>query len=275
MKKLIAIILTIAMIMSFYSCTKGTQKEKSEERLAIDMPLNILLVLEEDLLPANRLAANASYKLAKSNYKGARNDFYEAKKSIESAKERIKETISSPNVIEESIDKVLENYDVILQLLEKNEPSDEVLLKILNENLYIEYFLLQAVQSFSNLYSIREFDQLSDEEAKEKLKEVWWRFRFEDDIECPKVIEKQELYLIWAKQFAQNQDIVETDEFKNELDQLRANDNLASKDYNKMWADFLKKFIIGSSSNETGAEFSAPVLYMYVNYNLLNLRVDK
>lgn len=264
MKKLTAIILTIAIIMSFGSCTRGTQTEKSEERLAIEMPLNLLLVLEKDFGPSNQLVIDALYKLAESNYKDARNDFYEAKSLIESAKERIKETISSPNAIEENIDKLLENYDKTIQLLNKEEDIDESseFLNLIDEGTFIQMFLMQAVQSLSNLYSIREFDHLPDEESKKMLEESWLSFRFESNIECPETIEKQELYLIWARQFAQKQDVIETSEFINELEVLRKNDDLASKDCNQKWADFLTKFIIDSST-ETWAENSAHVSYSY------------
>lgn len=103
---------------------------------------------------------------------------------------------------------------------------------------------MNVLQCFNNLYCIREFDELPDEEAAKSLKDYWWKFQFPEEVECPETINEEKLYLIWAKPFFD--DFEQSEEFMMQLKGLREKDDLQSKDSNSAWAQFMEKFLFSS-----------------------------
>ncbi len=265
MKKMIAIVLIMSMFMSFCACRNETQTGEDEELSSLEMELNTLLSLE-DFIVSNRFVMSALLELKDSDIEEAKEYFTQAEKQIRLAQEKTKAYISSPNFVEDDIEELLVNYRATIEILNKgfnmSEEENEKLMELIIEGTSIQKRLMESVQSFSNLYTIRRFDKLPEEESNEKLEESWEDFRFEENVECPKTIDKQELYLIWAEQFSKK-DFRQEEVFINELEDLRENDNLASKDYNRKWAEFLEKFIFNSSSTETWVENST--LFLYTN----------
>jgi len=259
MKKITAVVLLIAMIMSFCSCSASSKsKQKQTDILEIEMDLNVLMVLEDyhdsNYAILEALGSNSHGKMVEKFELGVE-EIYDTPGKIEVF-------LPETNCIEENTNKLILNYQETIQLLQKSNLSNDEkqnLLTLLDEGTHIQRFLMEIVQSFSNLYSIRFYDQLPDDKAKKVLKEKWDSFRFED-LECPETIEKQELYLIWAKQFAK-ENFEPTEQFMKDLDELRMNDDLASKEYNQKWLDFIEKYMIDTSSTETWGEDSTQVYF--------------
>lgn len=247
MKKLIAILLLVSLFMSLCAC-KGSQTiNKTEEMLELEIQLNMLLSLE-DINEANRLVIDGVLYLKQANFKESKTKHEEALAKLDQVEQRIESAIDSPNLINEEIKNLQEQFNEMIQILEKGlEISEEEwdrLIFIEKEAAIAQSELMQIVQCFSNLYTIRRFDKLPDEEADSKLKEIWWEFQFGEDVECPETIEEQELYLIWATQFSEN--FSETEEFFKKLERLREAESLTSKSINKEWCDFVEKYILGT-----------------------------
>lgn len=244
MKKIIMSIIVTTMCIALCACGKTKQNSASKDKIStIQMAINVheaTLYLSD----ANE-AVIASMKSLKANDESSSvSCFKEALKLVKYVKTKVDASISSPSFISKELGELEENYEETIILLsrfsELSEEETDEFINLFNDGTSKHLLLLKALYSFSSLYEIREFDQLPDNEAQSTLKNSWWKFGFNDDIECPENIDKQELYLIWAKQFFGEFD---EDKFLEELQILRGNDDLSSPECNQKWTEFIENFI--------------------------------
>lgn len=263
MKKSMLVIVMIIACLCLYGC-KGesrssdedktalsTQKEsssESESRLTIlTMKINAGEALM-DLADSNGYMIESLKAIKTENNEEAINYGNKALDLVNDAAQKTKDVISSPNFLEENIKELQENYKRTMEIIEKSpgisEEEVEEFYDLLEKGSAIHLYLLKSYQSFVNLYSIRDFDSLPDKKARETLEETWWQFGFKDNVKCPDTIDKKELYLIWTKQYAGK----EPSQFIiNEIEKLRNNDDMKSKDYNKKWIELVEEIC---STNE-------------------------
>lgn len=257
MKKLIVILLFLSLLMSLCSCKESESTNQTEELLSIEMQLNLLLSLE-DVNEANKLVIDGVLYLKQSNFKESKTKHEEALAKLNDVERKMESVIDSPNFIHTDIETLQEQFEKMIHILDKGmdmsvEEFDQLVL-LEKEATMVQSELMMKVQCFSNLYTIRKFDELPDEEAKNELDEVWWEFQFDESIECPETINEEELYLLWARKFSEN--FSETEEFLNDLNRLREAEYLTSKSNNKEWCDFVETYILGTW---TEAELTASV----------------
>lgn len=133
-----------------------------------------------------------------------------------------------------------ETITILPRFLELSQEETDVAVSIMNEGAEKHIRLLKVLNASSFLYEIRDFDKLPDAEAQANLKERWEMFNFEKDVECPETVDKQELYLIWARQYFEDLD---EEEFLTQLQILRENDDLGRADLNRLWTELIENFI--------------------------------
>lgn len=241
MKKIIMSIMVAAMCTVLCSCGEAKQSLSSQNTiLAIEMQMDVGIACFE--LHNSNGAVIESIK-AKSIEESIIN-FNKALELVSDAKIKVNNVISSPNFISTGLEELEVNYKETIYLLQKiselSEEEQNKFISLVEDGTNKHIFLAKSLYAFVCLYKIREFDQLPDDEAQTKLKDSWWQFGFDADIECPETINKQELYLIWGMQFLGEFD---EDEFLEELQELRENENLSSKEQNRKWAEFIENFI--------------------------------
>lgn len=245
MKKIIMSIIVTTMCIALCACGEAKQNPDTNARiLAIQMKININ---EADiyLSDSNGAVIYSIKALKATDLETSILYFKKALELVKDAKIRVDASISSPNFISKELEELEENYEETISLLSKfselsEEEIDEVI-DLMADGTDKHILLLNSLYTFSCLYEIRDFDQLPDNEAQSTLKDSWWKFGFNDDIECPETIDKQELYLIWARQFFEGFD---EDKFLEELQVLRENDDLSSSECNQKWTEFIENFIL-------------------------------
>lgn len=246
MKKITMSIIILVISIALCACGEAKQNLDSEDRiLAIQMKINLnkAVVYFSDSNTFIIDAVNAIIEME--DEERIRVCFKEALELVKEAKNIIDDSISCPNFISKKLGEIEENYEETIILLERfselsEEEMDEVVDFILDgSSKYV--FLIKYLNAFSYLYAIREFDQLPDDEAQSNLKDSWWEFGFNEDIECPETIDEQELYLMWAQRFFEK---VDEDKFMEELQVLRENDDLSNPDCNQKWTEFIENFIL-------------------------------
>lgn len=271
MKRIMMFIIIVAMCLCLCSC-------KKEERDLVDHYDKItFLEMQISITKAAIDLSDSNHSIIQSldasNMEEAITYFSEGLNFIKYAQKEVSDTISSPNFISDNLEELRENYERTLKLFEKfpdiSEEEDIELVELVSEGTEQHVFLLKYVLCFVNLYRIRNFDKLPNAEARETMKETWWEFGFEDDIKYDENINKQDLYLIWAAQFF---DSFDEAEFLEELQLLRDNDDLSSKDYNQKWAEFIENFI---SDTEKGNSIATPLfIYILIFVNIFYLYND-
>ena len=242
MKKVIMSIIAVILCISLSACGEAKQNLDSEDSmLSIKMQINI----EEAniaLLESNETVVASLYAFLETDVETSEILLESALASVQDAKKRIDSSVSCPNSISKELSELEENYETTIVLLSKyselsKKEKDEVINLMLNGS-SIHLHLIEYITAFTNLYNIREFDQLPDDEAN--LKNSWWKFGFDNDIQCTETIDKQDLYLIWGRQFFEGLD---ENEFLEEINVLRENDDLSNPDVNQKWAEFIESFI--------------------------------
>lgn len=228
-------IIAIISCMSLCACAE-TKRSSDKEEYALMLNMQISTFdATLDLADSNRYIMEALYA---EDDKEAVDYIDKAVNELIEAEEKIGNVISSPNFIEEEMEKLQENYKKTTEAIQKFPDISDEEGALLEEGTIAHVYLMKCFQAFANLYCIREFDKLPDEEANKTLKETWWEFGFEDDIQCPDTIEKQELYLIWAEQHLK-EEVSQT--IIREIENLRQKDDLTSKECNKEWMDLVQK----------------------------------
>lgn len=221
--------------------TVSTSKSSSGENKAIatlQMKINSVEALM-DIGDSNQYMIASMEAIKARNTKDAVAYANEALNLLIDAKTKTQNVLSSPNFIMKDIGELQKNYKKTIEIMEKSRLSKEDVeefYSLLEVGINIHVFVLKCYQSFSNLYSIRDFDSLPDKEAEATLEETWWEFGFNDDIKCPDKVDKKELYLIWAEQYAgkkPSQSII------NKIEKLRKQDDTASKEYNVKWIELV------------------------------------
>jgi len=241
-KQLVIIVIAVAIFLTCGILAVSTIRKStrgSEKLQFLSMKLETL-ESEVDLREANGCALKALYAIADiSQYEKYNNKAIELLIGVE---ENMKNVIASPNIFDEEIQALRKQFERAGEILQKGSNKSE---KELQEFFSIQkdaavkhIYLIKCSAAFSTLYSIREFDSLPEDEAKEKLQEYWYEFRFDESIKCPETIDKVELYKLWARQY-----------FIKELDQsmlerihlLRADDKLTSKEHNAKWLELIEE----------------------------------
>ena len=137
---------------------------------------------------------------------------------------------------------------------------------LMNSSLNTHFSLMLYSQAVANLYALRIYDSLPKEEAKRNIKRYWDYFNFieEDDEVLPshlEFIDKNDLYLRWARQFSE--ELEETEEFNKELQEIRESDRL-NPESNEKWLKFCRKYIFNTELDDELDE-------IYQNLNNLNV----
>lgn len=236
-RRIFFVMVTIAICMSLSACTATKRPSKvNEEKIQFLNMQTSAFEAAFNLGESNRYMIEAYYA----------KDSKEAKEYIDKslnllieADEKMENVISSPNFLEKEMEKLQENYKKTSNMRNKLSDASAEEINLIEEGAVSHVYLLKCLHSFSYLYCIREFDNLPEKEANKCLKETWWRFGFEENIECPDTIEKQELYHIWARQWLETELTQETIE---KIEKLRKADDLQSKECNKKWIDFINEF---------------------------------
>lgn len=263
-KKLISVVLMMVFLIGLCACEKKSANEatgevslmesetstisaflsdeiKTENLSAKEMKLYVLMAMMEDWSQANVFATQAIQELGEAKFKDSKESHSKALEKIQLAKKRIQACIASPNLIESKFNEIEEDYSKIIGWLDDPETNVIKIMQAEYDLAEKENYVMDVLQCFNNLYCIREFDELPDEEAANSLKDYWWKFQFPEEIECPETIKEEELYLIWAKQFSG--DFEQSEEFMTQLKTLRENDELGSKESNSSWALFIEIFL--------------------------------
>lgn len=245
MKKNVMSIIVVTLCLALCVYTGVKQDLDSKDRFSsIQMKLNIQEAAYY-LQDSNGAVIESIYSLQSMDDEMSLVYFKEALESVKDTKTRVDVSISSPNCISEGLGELQENFEETVILLSRlSELSEEEcynLLNLIDDGTYTHTLLIKYLYCFSFLYEIRTFDQLPDDEAQSNLKDSWWMFGFNDDIQCPETIDVQELYLIWARQYFGEFD---EDEFLEKLQILRENDDLSSPKCNQRWTEFIENFIL-------------------------------
>lgn len=240
MKKIIMSIIVTTMCIALCACGKTKQNSDSEDKLlTIQMKINIgeaTMCLSD----SNEAVIDSIYAIKIMDGETSLVCFKKALELVKEAKIKIDDSISSPNFISKELEDLEENYEETISLLSRfSELSEEEIDEVINlivDGTSKHVILLKSLNAFSYLYEIRDFDQLPDNEVQSYLKDNWWKFGFNNDIQCLETIDEQELYLIWANQFFEEFD---EDKFLEELQILRENDNLSTQECNQKWTEFI------------------------------------
>lgn len=271
MKKIIMSIIVAILCISLCACEKAKQNLNSEDKLsatAIQMKINIYEATIY-LSDSNNDIINSIYAMQAMDRETSIVCFKKALELVKDVKTRVDVSISSPNFISKELGELEEIYEETIILLSRfSELSEEEINEVINlieDGTSKHILLLKSLNAFSCLYEIREFDQLPDDKAQSSLEDSWWKFGFNDNIECPETIDEQDLYLIWAKQFFENFD---EDKFLEELQILRENDDLSSQECNQKWTEFIENFI---TKAEEGSYSRAPSFAFVLYPNGLNM----
>lgn len=245
MKKNVMFIIVVTLCLALCVYTGVKQDLDSKDRFSsIQMKLNIHEAADY-LQDSNSAVIDSIYALQSMDDEMSLVYFKEALELVKDTKTRVDVSISSPNCISEELGELQENFEETVILLSRlSELSEEEcynLFDLIDDGTYTHTLLIEYLYCFYFLYEIRAFDQLPDDEAQSNLKDSWWMFGFNDDIQCPETIDVQELYLIWAKQYFGEFD---EDEFLEELQVLRENDDLSSQKCNQRWTEFIENFIL-------------------------------
>ena len=192
---------------------------------------------------SNKDTLDSLYAIKDEDFEKAILSLLASNKKLEKAYESLNLYMSSSNFISHAIEGTIYCQNSIIEILNDNNIPEYERDQLLSELSFISSELhlnsLKYTQCIIELNEIRKFNQYTDVEANQKLTETWRYFYF--DIECPKSIEKQELYLLWANKYVPSYN--QTDIFLKNLNSLRKNDNLTSEMYNKKWADFIYESI--------------------------------
>lgn len=240
MKKLIMSIILATICISLCACGKATQNFNSEK---LQTEINILEATWY-LSDANESVIESIYAIKAMDEESSLVCLKKALKLVKDVEIRIDNSISSPNFISEELKELEQNYEKTIILLSRFSKLSEAetvnLTNLITDGTSKHILLLKSLNALSYLYEIRDFDQLPNDVAQRNLKDSWWKFGFNDGIQCPETIDLQELYLIWAKQHF---DQFDKDKFLQELQVLRDNDNLSSPECNQKWTEFIENFI--------------------------------
>ena len=244
MKRLIMSIIIATICISLCAYGEVKQNFHSKDKvLTLEMKINIQEATFF-LSNANESVIDSIYAIQVLDEEKSLICFKKALELVKDAKTRIDNSISSPNFISKDLGELEKNYEETIILLSKfsklsKQEIDEVT-NLIIDGTSKHILLLKSLTALSYLYEIREFDQLPTDVAQSNLKDSWWKFGFNNNIQCPETIDEQELYLIWAKQYF---DEFDKDNFLQELQFLREDDNLSSPEYNKKWTEFIENFI--------------------------------
>lgn len=252
MKKIIMSIIVVAICMSLCACGEAKQEFNSEDKISI---LKMKINIQEAtiyLSDSNEYVIDSIYAMKEMDEEAILVCFEKALDLIKEARTKIDNSVSSPNFISQELEQLEENYEKTRILLSRlSELSDEEIDEVVNlivDGTPKHILLLKSLNALAYLYEIREFDQLSNDVAQSNLKDSWWKFGFNDDIQCPETIDEQELYLIWAKQYF---DKFDNDKFLEELQELRETDNLSSPECNKKWTELIENFILQAEDHSS------------------------
>lgn len=254
MKKAIVSIIVVTLCLALALCVyQGVKQDlNSEDRSStIQMKINIHEAADY-LQDSNKAVIDSLYAMQSMDEEMSLIYFKEALALVKDVKMIVDDSISSPNSISKELRELEENFEETVILLSRlSELSEEEIYDLVNliaDGTSKHTLLINYLYSFSFLYEIRAFDQLPDDEAQSNLKDSWWMFGFNDDIQCPETIDVQELYLIWAKQYFGEFD---EDNFLKELQVLRKNDDLSSPECNQRWIEFIENFILTNRSDHS------------------------
>lgn len=244
MKKLIMSIIVATICIFLCACGETKQNFNSKDKILIlQMKINIQEATIH-LSDSNKAIIDSLYAMEVMDGETSLICFKESLELVKDVKARIDGSISSPNFISKELEELEENYEETINLLsrfsELSEEEIDELMTLIVSGTSKHTLLLKSLNALSFLYEIREFDQLPDDEAQSNLKDSWWKFGFNSDIQAPNTIDEQELYLIWARQYF---DEFDEDKFLENLQVLRENDNLSSLEYNQKWTEFIENFI--------------------------------
>lgn len=244
MKKLImSIVVVFTCLVVLCACSKTKQNFNSEDN-GFSLQLNInILEATIYLSDSNKAVIDSIDAMESMDIETSLVRFEEALELVRETKTRVNASISAPNFISKELEELEENYEETIILISRfSELSEEVneFVNLMVDGTYKHTLLVKALNALSYLYEIRKFDQLLADGSQSNLKESWWKFGFNSDIQCPETIEEQELYLIWARQYF---DEFDEDRFLEELKELRENDNLSSSEQNRKWTEFIENFI--------------------------------
>lgn len=266
-KKLISVVLMVVFLIGLCACGKKSSNEttgavsltqietstisaflsdeiKTENLSAKEMKVYVMVAMMEDWSQANAFATQAIQEFGEVKFEESKESHSKALEKIQLAKKRIQACIASPNLIESKFNEIEEDYSKIIGWLDDPETNVIKIMQAEYDLAEKENYIMNVLQCFNNLYCIREFDELPDEEAANSLKDYWWKFQFPEEIECPETIKEEELYLIWAKQFSGN--FEQSEEFMIQLKTLREKDDLGSKESNSTWAQLMEAFLFSS-----------------------------
>lgn len=244
MKKVILFIIAIVAGIAICTSISLNKKSKAEDELiALNMKVNI----EEAtyyLTDANGEVIKSLYAIEEGDKEKSVDYFKKALELVKDAKKRVDVYIATPNFISKELGELEENFEetliILPKFLELSEEETDEAVSLMNEGTSKHIHLIKALNAFTYLYEIRTFDKLPNKEAQASLKESWWKFGFSDDIQCPKKIDKQELYLLWARQYFEDFD---EDRFLTEIQLLRKSDDLSSIECNRRWTELIENFI--------------------------------
>lgn len=272
MKKIIILII-VTIVCNTFCCSCGKEKEEAPIE---ETPIEEIPIEEAKAIQLRLYITEGAYYLQEANefimQSEYATDYEESVQYFSKALELVKKTrrcfnlaVSSPNFISEGLSELEKNYEESLALLKKSFFTYEEKTKFFDlqiENAEEHVFLIGVLSNFAYLAHIRNIDQLPYDEAQKLLEEEIWPIVFADKGECPKNVDKQELYLMWAMQcIEQNNELLEGTEreinlknfneveFLEELETLRKNEDLSSEDYNKKWVEFIENFIFNTKGD--------------------------
>jgi len=256
-KILIIFALMGAMLVSLCACENEIQTEEPENFVIALQKMKIEILLSmEDFLGSNRDCIEADNKILEENWAGANLNLVASRKKIQEGRKRIEAYMVSPNFIIDCLDNIIGDHDEMIEISNYSDISEDDKNKIVRLAISAaedQFLLFGFIQSIIDLNAVREFDCYTDEEAKENLQEFWWQFQL--NMECPETIEKQEIFILWAEKHADKFTVTEA--FLEELNSLRKDDDMTSREYNKRWADFVYKFVF---SDKTEVALATSVL---------------
>ncbi len=275
MKRLIAVILTFVVVLVFSGC-QNIREFESNDTTESNSLTNIFDTAETDSStevetsrtaesPMEEAVLKAAINISDSdevvcralenhideNYLDEIDAYMEAIKLLKDAQDEIKKFSidSSKSQLIRANELLIANYETTVYTLRDmitngyTNENVENYNTLMNSAININQCLYEYSQAFANLYNIRSFD-ISSGDGVEGLEDNWWKFNFIGFAELmPSDIEsydKTNLYTRWAFQFNENYE--GTEEFDNELQNLRKNDEL-TPEYNEKWCDFMRKYI--------------------------------
>lgn len=244
MKKIVMSIIVASLCMSLCACGETKRDfDSKDELLMTQIKINIQEATIY-LSGSNKVVIDSIYAITASDGETSLACLKKALELVKDVKTRVDNSISSPNFISKKLGELEKNYEETISLLSRfselsEEEMDEVI-NLIKDGTPTHILLIKTLHAFSFLYEIRDFDQLPNDVARSNLKDSWWKFGFNDDIQYQETIDEQELYLIWANQYF---DEFDKDTFLQQLQDLRENDNLSSAEYNRKWTELIENFI--------------------------------